>query len=87
MPQKSQVHKYNSIKRSSVQITKQHNEVMGKRCKPSTPQLTTPEEEKNLLLQGARDHLHSSPVGLEHVPVGMILLLDSHHFDWRESKV
>lgn len=32
----------------------------------------------------AREHLHSSSVGLEHIPAGMILLLYSQHFVWRK---
>lgn len=55
----------------------------GRDANPATHKPTAPEEGKNLLLQGTRDHLLSSPVGLEQVPIGMILLLYFHNFDSR----
>lgn len=47
----------------------------GRDANPATHKPTAPEEGKKLLLQGTREHLLSLPVGLEQVPIGMIMIL------------
>lgn len=69
-------------KHSSMQIIKQCNDAKGKRCQPSNTQTHNSGRREELALARCQGALSLS-VGLEYVPVGMILLLYSHNFDSR----